>query len=261
MSLLAVAVAGRGLVDPGEPVYSAGDEALLRGGAAFETLRVYGGRPFLLDRHLERFRHSIALLGLPSAPEAEELVATVAAAAPPDHVLRLYRTSERVVASAAALPPGLDEARERGLAFRSVDVGAPSPLLAGVKSTSYATSLAARREAERAGADDALLVSGGMVLDAATANVWWREGTTIHTPASGPGVLPGVTRSLVLDLEAVVTGAFELAALAGADEAFTTSSIREVMPFVSLDGKPIGNGRPGPAAARLQAALRLRSTG
>jgi D-alanine transaminase len=74
-------------------------------------------------------------------------------------------------------------------------------------------------------------------------------------------VLPGVTRSLVLDLEAVVTGAFELAALAGADEAFTTSSIREVMPFVSLDGKPIGNGRPGPAAARLQAALRLRSTG
>jgi D-alanine transaminase len=45
-----------------------------------------------------------------------------------------------------------------------------------------------------------------------------------------------------------------------ADEAFTTSSIREVMPVVSLDGKPIGSGRPGPAAARLQAALRLRST-
>ena len=59
MSLLAVAVAGRGLVDPGEPVYGAGDEALLRGGAAFETMRVYNGRPFLLDRHLERFRHSV----------------------------------------------------------------------------------------------------------------------------------------------------------------------------------------------------------
>jgi branched-subunit amino acid aminotransferase/4-amino-4-deoxychorismate lyase len=260
MSLLAVAVSGRGLVDADEPVYSAGDEALLRGGAAFETLRVYDGRPFLLDRHLERFRHSIALLGLPPAPEAEELVATVVAAGPPDHVLRLYRTSEQLVASAAALPAGLEEARAHGLAFRSVDVGAPSPLLEGVKSTSYATSLAARREAERAGADDALLLSGGIVLDAATANIWWRDGATIYTPAAGPGVLPGVTRSLVLELEDVVTGAFELGALADAEEAFTTSSIREVMPVVSLDGEPIGNGRPGSAAARLQAALRLRST-
>jgi branched-subunit amino acid aminotransferase/4-amino-4-deoxychorismate lyase len=260
VSLLAVAVAGRGLVEPDAPVYGAGDEALLRGGAAFETLRVYGGRPFLLDRHLERFRHSIALLGLPPAPEAQELVATVVGAAPPDHVLRLYRTSERIVASAAALPSGLEEARARGLAFRSVEVGAPSPLLEGVKSTSYATSLAARREAERAGADDALLVSNGTVLDAATANVWWRKGATIYTPASGPGVLPGVTRSLVLELEDVVTGEFGLDALAAADEAFTTSSIREVMPVVSLDGEPVGDGRPGPAAARVQAALRLRST-
>jgi branched-subunit amino acid aminotransferase/4-amino-4-deoxychorismate lyase len=187
-------------------------------------------------------------------------VATVVAAAPPDHVLRLYRTSETVVASAAALPDGLEEARSRGLAFRSVEVGAPSPLLEGIKSTSYATSLAARRQAEHAGADDALLLSNGIVLDAATANVWWRAGDAIFTPASGPGVLPGVTRSLVLELEDVVTGTFAVGVLAGADEAFTTSSIREVMPVVSLDGAPIGDGRPGPAAARLQAALRLRST-
>ena len=60
MTLLAVAVAGRGLVDPAEPVFSAGDEALLRGGAAFETVRVYAGRPFLLDRHLGRLAYSSA---------------------------------------------------------------------------------------------------------------------------------------------------------------------------------------------------------
>jgi branched-subunit amino acid aminotransferase/4-amino-4-deoxychorismate lyase len=52
-----------------------------------------------------------------------------------------------------------------------------------------------------------------------------------------------------------------LDALLDADEAFTTSSIREVMPVVSVDGKPVGDGRPGPAAARLQAAIRLRSLG
>jgi branched-subunit amino acid aminotransferase/4-amino-4-deoxychorismate lyase len=82
----------------------------------------------------------------------------------------------------------------------------------------------------------------------------------LFTPATGPGVLPGVTRSLLLELEPAREGAFAIDALREADEAFTTSSIREVMPVVSLDGKPIGSGRPGPAAARLQAALRLRST-
>src|SRR4029077_19840846 len=55
MELLAVAVAGRGRVEPREPVFAADDEALLRGRSVFETTRVYGGRPFLLDRHLPRF--------------------------------------------------------------------------------------------------------------------------------------------------------------------------------------------------------------
>jgi 4-amino-4-deoxychorismate lyase len=261
MTLLAVAVAGRGLVDPGAPVFGADDEALLRGGAAFETLRVYDGRPFLLDRHLARLAHSCRALDLAPGDGVESLVELVVAAAPPDHVLRLYRTSDATVATAAALPPGLDELRARGLALASVDIGIPPPLLEGVKSTSYAVSFAARRIAVRAGADDALLVSGGDVLDASTANVWWSRDGVLHTPTPGPGVLAGVTRSLVLELEPAVEERFPLAALLGADEAFTTSSIREVMPVVSVDGTPVGDGRPGPAAARLQAAIRLRSLG
>ena len=92
MKLLAVAVAGRGLVDPSEPVFRADDEALLRGGAAFETIRVYGGKPFLLARHLERLAHSARALSLPDVHEAEALAALVVDAAPPDHALRLYRT-------------------------------------------------------------------------------------------------------------------------------------------------------------------------
>jgi branched-subunit amino acid aminotransferase/4-amino-4-deoxychorismate lyase len=259
MTLLAVAVAGRGLVDPAAPVFGADDEALLRGGAAFETLRVYDGSPFLLDRHLARLAHSCRALDLDPPTEAERLVDRCVGAAPPDHVLRLYRTSDTTIATAAALPDGLDALRGRGLALATVDVGAPPPLLEGVKSTSYAVSFEARRAAVRAGADDALLVSAGRVLDAATANVWWRSGGALRTPAAGAGVLAGVTRSLVLELEQAVEGTFALAELLEADEAFTTSSIREVMPVVSVDGRPIGDGRPGPAAARLQAAIRLRS--
>jgi len=260
MSLLAVAVEGRGLVDPEQPVFRADDEALLRGSVAFETVRGYGGVPFLLDRHLRRFRFSIDALALPAADGAETLVELVTAVAPPDHVLRLYRTEQVLVATVAALPEGLEELRTRGIALRSVDVGAPAPLLAGAKTTSYGQAFAARREAEHAGADEALLVADGLVLEAATANVWWRHGEEIFTPATRAGVLPGVTRELVLEIQDVTAGAFELGDLAGADEAFTTSSIREVMPVVALDGKPVGDGTPGPAAARLQAALRLRST-
>jgi branched-subunit amino acid aminotransferase/4-amino-4-deoxychorismate lyase len=261
LSLLAVAVAGRGLVDPEQPVFRADDEALLRGGVAFETVRSYAGVPFLLERHIRRFRFSIETLALPPAEGLADLIDLVIGAAPPDHVLRLYRTNRELVATVASLPDGLEELRGRGLALRSVDVGAPASLLAGAKTTSYGEAFAARRLAERDGADEALLVADGLVLEAATANIWWRCGDELRTPATRPGVLPGVTRELVLELEAATEGTFPLSELAGADEAFLTSSIREVMPVVALDGRPLGNGAPGAAAARLQAALRLRSTG
>ncbi len=259
MTLIAVAVAGRGLVDPLEPVFRADDDALLRGGAAFETIRVYGGRPFLLADHLTRFRFSAGALALPPPDGVEHLVALVLETAPADHVLRLYRTSQTVVATAAPLPDGLDELRAHGVTLKTFDVGPPTALLAGAKSTSYDVSFAARREAERVGADDALLVGSGRVLEGATANVWWRRGDDLYTPAVRPGVLPGVTRAFVLSLEAAQEGEFDLGELFGADEAFLTSSIREVMPVVAVDDAPIGDGRPGPMAARLQAALRLRS--
>jgi branched-subunit amino acid aminotransferase/4-amino-4-deoxychorismate lyase len=157
------------------------------------------------------------------------------------------------------VPPGLDELRGRGLTLKSFEVGAPPSLLGGAKTTSYDVSFAARRDAERAGADDALLVGAGHVLEGAAANIWWRRGDQLYTPAVRPGVLPGVTRAFVRSLDPAREGEFALAELLAADEAFLTSSIREVMPVVEIDGVPIGDGRPGPAAARLQDALRLRS--
>jgi branched-chain amino acid aminotransferase len=256
VNLLAVAVAGRGLVGVSEPVFSADDEALLRGGAAFETLRVYGGRPFLLDRHIERLRRSAEALAVPPPEGAAALAGLVVGAAPLDHVLRLYRTEHMLVATASRLPGDLDDLRDRGLTLQTVETSASS-LLQGVKSTSYAEAFAARRLVN---ADDALLVSGETVRECATANIWWRRGDVLYTPAAGAGVLPGVTRGFLLGEEPAVEGTFPVADLQAADEAFTTSSIREVMPVVAVDGAPIGDGRPGPAAARLQALLRLRSS-
>ena len=83
MSLLAVAVTGRGVVDPAEPVLRADDEALLRGRAAFETLRVYAGRPFRFDEHVARLAGSAERIGLPPVDGAElaELTTRALAAA------------------------------------------------------------------------------------------------------------------------------------------------------------------------------------
>ncbi len=253
-----IASAVHGLLEDAAPVFRADDEALLRGAAAFETLRVYAGRPFLLDEHIARLQASIAALALDpvAAADVGELVERLLDGG--DGVLRFYRTSFDVVATLTELPSGLEEERARGLALRTSELGAPA-LLAGVKTTSYADAFAARRAAEQAGADDVLFLAGGVVLEAATANIWWRSGDRLSTPALAAGVLPGVTRGFILGLGDAAEVVADVAELAAADEAFLTSSIREVMPVVSLDGAPIGDGRPGPAAARLQAALRLRS--
>jgi 4-amino-4-deoxychorismate lyase len=135
-------------------------------------------------------------------------------------------------------------------------------LLPGVKSTSYAVNMAAEAEAQRRGADDAIFVDpDGIVLEGPVTNVWWRRGETLFTPSTDLGVLAGVTRGVVLELAPaegyrVAEGAFPLPELAGADEAFTSSTVRELLPIVELDGRAIGDGRPGPAARGLHVALR-----
>jgi 4-amino-4-deoxychorismate lyase len=268
MTLLALAVSGRGLVDPDEPVLHADDEAFLRGRGAFETTRVYAGRPFRLERHLERLGESAARLGLAVPAGVEKLAAeALAAAGPGDAFLRLYVTPGRegrgepaALALVGELPPDLEELRARGIALVTVPLGVDPPwLLGGVKSTSYAANMVAADEAQRRGADDALfLARDAIVLEGPTTNVWWRRGETLHTPALELGVLAGVTRAVVAEAAPelgyrVEEGVHRLDELLGADEAFTSSSVREVMPVASVDA---ARYELGPAARALQAALR-----
>jgi 4-amino-4-deoxychorismate lyase len=267
--LLAVAVGGRGLVPPAEPVILADDEALLRGRAAFETLRVYGGRPFRIGEHLERMEASAERLALDWPGGFDELAEqALAAAAVPDAVLRLYLTPGRErsgrpvsLALVSALPDDLEQRRGRGIDLISLlGIRAEAPwLLGGVKSTSYAVNMAAEAEAKRRGADDAVFVrDDGVVLEGPVTNVWWRRGRALCTPSLDLGILAGVTRAVLIE-EApsagfqVEEGHYSLDELLAAEEAFTSSSVREVMPVVSVDGRRFERG---PAAARLQAALR-----
>jgi len=270
MTVLALAVTGRGLVDPVEPVIRADDEGLLRGRAAFETLKVYGGRPFRLEAHLDRLTASAASIGLPAVERRriQVLVGLVLPkAASGDASLRLVWTAgpARGAPSALALlsdiPDWIEPARERGASAVSLlGVRASAPwLLPGVKSTSYAVNMAAEAEARRRGVDEALFVDGdGIVLEGTVTNVWWRIGDTLFTPALDLGILAGVTRATLIELApecgfSVEEGAYPLARLLESEEAFTSSSVREVMPLVEVDGKTLGRG---PAADALQTALR-----
>src|SRR5581483_7832786 len=141
VTLLAVAVAGRGLVDPAEPVFFADDEAVVRGTAAFETLRIRDATPVLLDRHVERLERSSASLRLPPPDGARELAReAVAGAGVKEGALRLFRTSATLVATVAPLPAGLDSLRRRGLALVTIRVAAHG-LLTGIKSTSYGANM------------------------------------------------------------------------------------------------------------------------
>jgi 4-amino-4-deoxychorismate lyase len=279
VTLLALAVGGRGLVDPDEPVLHADDEALLRGRAAFETTRVYAGRPFKLREHLARLAGSAARIGLPPVDVdqcAELAESAITAAAEADAVLRLYWTAGRegegratALALVGSVPPHLEDLRARGISLISLPLGLEADLrafapwlLGGVKSTSYAVNMAAEAEARRRGADDAVfLASGGIVLEGPVTNIWWRVERVLYTPALELGILAGVTRATLMTEAATLgyevrEGTFPLEHAAGAEEMFTSSSVREVMPVVELDGQRIGAGEPGGAAIELQEALR-----
>lgn len=268
MTLLGLAVSGRGLVDPAEPAVYADDEAVLRGRAAFETMRVYAGRPFRLGEHLDRLESSAASLDLPEIDRAElERLASLVVAGAQEAVLRVVWTAGPLGGSPSALalmsevPAWMDVARSRGArAVSLLGVRATAPwLLPGVKSTSYAVNMAAELEAKRRGADEAIFVDAdGVVLEGTVTNVWWRRGEVLFTPSLELGILAGVTRGAILELASaagyrVEEGSFPLGALHSADEAFTSSSVREIMPLVQIDERALARG---PAADELQLALR-----
>lgn len=279
MTTLALTVLGRGLVDPAQPVLRADDEALLRGRAAFETTRVYAGKPFRLDDHLTRLSISAARMDLP-VPDQRAFHELVTGAIEHEGIgdasLRLVWTPGSSDGGApvgfalfAAIPPGHEPLRARGMKAITLPLGVPYELrakapwiLGGVKSTSYAANMAAIAEAERHGADDAIfLAEDEIVLEGPKTNVWWRNGQTLFTPSLETGILAGITREFVLEAAPalgyeIAEGVYTRSELAAAEEAFTSSSVRELMPVVWLDGVALGDGHPGPAAAALQQALR-----
>ena len=162
----------------------------------------------------------------------------------------------------STVPDWIEAARERGAtAVSLLGVRASAPwLLPGVKSTSYAVNMAAEAEARRRGVDEALFVDGdGIVLEGTVTNIWWRVGCdALHAVARtrdprGRDARGADRARTGRAATGSRKGAYPLTSLLDAEEAFTSSSVREVMPLVEVDGQALGRG---PAADALQAALR-----
>jgi branched-subunit amino acid aminotransferase/4-amino-4-deoxychorismate lyase len=252
------------------------DRGFLYGDAFFETLRVKDGRLVLWRPHLRRLRASLAAFGIdPPGPGLEEAArALLAAAGLREGALRLVVTRgtgegllpppglrPTVVMTLRPLPAGLARAEASGIAAVRLRFGRGLARAdAGHKSIAYLGSIAGRREAARAGADDALFVeSDGRVSEATAGNLLVVRRGRLRTPPPSSGCLPGVTRAVALSLARragldVREEPIRAADLGRADEILVTGSVVGILPVVRLDGRPVGDGRPGPVAARLAAA-------
>jgi branched-chain amino acid aminotransferase len=267
-------------VPPEQATVSVFDRGFLYGDSLFETLRTAEGRPLDLEAHLERLRSSAAYVHAQvpwsDAALADALAQAHAATGNAESVLRLIVTRGRgplmldirgacdpelvVIARPLVLPSEAEY--QRGLAVVCV-TGRKSDgrlLDARAKVGNYLPHALALAQATDEGADDAVLVADdGAVLEGPTANVFLVRDGQLATPPIDAGVLPGITREVVLTLARaaslhVAVRRVTADELRRADEALFTSSVRGVMAITRVDGRSLGDSREGPLTRALRSA-------
>ena len=209
------------------------DDGLYRGDGAFEVIRLYAGRPFDLDAHLDRLGRSAAAIELDVDRDlfATEIAALLERNGDEDAQLRLLAT--RGGRRIALIEPLVDWGETVSLATVTYQ---PSVILTGVKSLSYAANMQATRLAKARGADEALLVRpDGIVLEAPTSTIFWVSAGTLRTPSLETGILDSITRRVLMEALDVVEGELRLDDVLGAHEAFLASTTREVQPISAID--------------------------
>jgi len=233
------------------------DEGLLRGDGVFEVVRLYAGRPFALDDHLARMERSAAGLRLPLdvAAVRADVAALLAAEPGFEGAVRMLvtRGGHRVALLEAIRP------QPPAVALAPVTF-APSRILDGIKSLSYAANMLATRLAQEEGADDALLVTPhGRVLEAPTRSLLYAlpGDDALRTPPLADHILDSITRRHLIAAVAVVEQVTTLDDLAAAEEAFLASTTHEVLPVRAVAGRALPLV-PGPRTRAAAAALRAR---
>ena len=267
---------------PDTATISVFDRGFLYGDSVFETIRTYGGELFALTEHLERLESSadkvFISVPIPIARLADEVRHLLAEAANDESYVRVVITRG---GGAMGLDPNLAESPERviivsplvappaayyqdGITAVTFKSQRPAEVagVGGAKLGNYLLSVLAMKQAKEAGALEALIVDGnGSVVEGASSNVFGVRDGRLITPELRTGILRGITRQRVLEQCEILGLPVEMRApsldeLRTCDEIFITSSIREMLAIVTLDGARVGSGKPGPVYRRLLAAFR-----
>lgn len=243
------------------------DRGVTLGDGIFETMAVKDGAPLRLDRHLARLVNGLNVLGFSADIDADAVRKASASLAESnnvaDGVLRL--TVLRGAGARGVLPVAMDDPT----VMMSLIPGTlcdTTPLsviiakctrrndqspISRIKSTNYGDAILARIEADRSGADDALMLNTrGTLAEATAANVFCLLDGALVTPPTTDGALHGVMRQIVMETSNGQERSISPEDLHRAEEVFLTSSI-SIRPVITIDGQPVSDGTPGPIFKRL----------
>lgn len=248
------------------------DLSVLRGYGVFDFMRTYGGHPFMLDAHIARLRRSAELIDMPvmwTDAELKAIVLATVARNPIDEAnVRIVVTGgespnylipddkPRLIVMVTPSIKNPDHLYADGASAITVPMSRSDPL---AKTINYIGAIRAMKRARAAGAAEALYMDhAGHVLEGTTTNIFAVFGDVIVTPQDG--ILPGITRGVVLDLldgvYRVEKRALPLSELLRADEAFITASNKQVMPIVRVDDHLIAAGTVGAHTRAIMARYR-----
>jgi branched-chain amino acid aminotransferase len=272
---LIVSVGGR-LTHRDQAAVSPFDSVVQGGDAVWEGLRLYQRRIFRLEEHLARLRQSARALAFADIPSDAEITAeirrTLAANQMTDNV-HIRLTLTRGVKITSGMDPRLNQSGptlivlpehkapvyDAGgitLITSSVRRSSPDTLDPKIHHNNLLTSILAKIEANVAGADDAVMLDQrGFVAETNATHIFLVTSGVLQAPSTA-ACPEGITRQAVLDLAAgagisCAVGDYSLTQLYGADELFVTGTMGGLTPVLALDGRPIGDGKPGPVTARL----------
>ncbi len=231
------------------------DEGLTRGDGAFEVMRLYGGRPFALDDHYARLARTSAGLRLPYDAEAlrAEVAALLEASGTVEALMRIVLTrGGRRVLTMEPLPQHVSVARVATVTY------APTRVLDGLKTLSYGANMLAGRLARERGFDEALLVTPhGRVLEGPTWSFFWVSEGRLYTPPLEDRILASITRAYVIEECEAEERICTMDDVAGAEEAFIASTVREGLPIGVVDDIELP-AAPGPLTREARSRLLAR---
>ena len=268
---------GGKLVDQADAKISVFDHGLLYGDGVFEGIRVYGGRVFLHQQHIDRLYESAKAIRLTIPVKPAEMIAaveeTVKANEISDGYVRLVvtrgagslgldirKTSHPqviIIADTITLYPPETYTRGMNLVTASTIRNHPGAVSPRIKSLNYLNNILARIEGTDAGMVEALMLNHkGEVAECTGDNIFIVKHGVLRTPSADAGILEGITRNAVMELAREAGYRVEECALTRhdlyiADEMFLTGTAAEVVAVVTLDGRAIGRGEPGPVTRDL----------